>query len=63
LSAAMVTMLDTSLREHSSPFVLRAKEITPFLSEEPNVLTSPETRKTIQSKLDQNSTRAVLDHF
>jgi hypothetical protein len=47
-----------------SPFALHAKDSTLFHSEEPNGLTLPSTRKKIQSKVVQKSSkRAVLDHF
>ena len=47
-----------------SLFALRAKDTTPFHSEEPNGLTLPSARKKIQSKVVQNSPFwAVLVHL
>jgi hypothetical protein len=50
--------------EHSIPFALRVKDITPFHSEAPNGATLPSAKGENAIKTDpKQSTSAVLDQF
>jgi hypothetical protein len=55
LNASQLPPRLRELREPSAPFALRAKDITPFHSEEPNGATLPSAKENIQSKLAQTS--------